>query len=172
MKLKAILTLAALASTATALTGCGSKEALETALNTLPPPGERKSREKIVAQGKNNGKEFAAMSAGLSRDPYISDKYQLVVYNEKNGSACYGLGNVFVKIPVSETGTIGKHELRAGDRTRSAVFTDGSTEYREGQGYVEIEELGTKQGNAKILIGQADSENFLVGELEFENCVK
>lgn len=159
------------------LSACGSKGDLESALKSIPAPVV--NPDPVPAPepvGKNNRKEFTVARAGLSPDPYLPGMYQLVLYKDDHGSACYGLGDVYVKLPVSQARPLGRQDLRAGDRGWNALFYDGSIsparEYRESSGYLEIFELNQRSGKANLMIGSSDSGDFLRSSITFENCLQ
>ncbi len=124
-----------------------------------------------AADGKINGKDFTIRGAGLSKDPYIMGMYQLLVYPEAHGSACYGLGDTFIKIPVSQTNTVGRHDLQ-NNRVWSALFYDVGREYREASGYTVVNAFDSSGGSATLVIGAEGSANYLRGDVRFENCIR
>jgi hypothetical protein len=166
------INLIALALISLALSACG-KSAAQEAIEGIRLVPQQPIVEPVTPKGagKINGKEFVVRGAGISKDPYIMGMYQLLIYNEKHSSACYGLGDTFIKIPVSQTNTVGRHDLQ-NNRVWSALFYDVGREYREASGYSVINTLDASGGSATLVIGTEGSNNFLRGDVAFENCIK
>jgi|GEM_PF-4582449 len=152
------------------INACGAKSAGKAVAAGLPPfnnpsPGPAP----VVATGKNNGKDFGVLMAGIIRHPYAMGVYQVVVYDEDQGSACYGLGDRWIKIPLDANHVIGTHAMKD-NLIDAATFSDGAREVRVATGQIEVLTFDANGGTARINVGTPGTSDYLAADVVFVRC--